>query len=163
MRAEAAVAGGRSSASLLWDLRKFFEFIRLKLLKERGERAAFQPRVLAAVLAGYRFGRSVTGHAGATEPQWAVNGVTPGCGMAATMIMVYCLQPFDDLVASCRGLGVSFDCSYGDFHASAEGKPRVVAEALGTAIGNTIPVSLIGTVLFPILRAWNQAQNTCDQ
>ena len=135
LRAEMAVADGLSCGSVLWDLRKFFEFVDLNTLRARGLEADFNPRVLAAVVAGYKFARSISGHAGVTAPRWANSGVTPGCGMAATTILVYCLKPFDRLVECCRPLMVEWDFYFDDFHVSATGTPLQVASRLAQASG----------------------------
>ena len=145
MVAEAASTTGTScTASVLWDLRKFFEHLDLSLLEGRGLRAGFDAVVLRAVISAYRFARVISGRAGMTVPAWARSGVTPGCGAAAVMIKVYCMEPFDQLVArlSALSLKVTLDVYFDDLHLSVQGDDQASATKVLTKAAVELSVTV---------------------
>ena len=151
-QALASEAEGSISASVLWDLCKFFEHLCLTRLYCRGLAADFPRLILRTLCSAYRFGRVVSGAAGMTVPVWASCGVTPGCGAASVMIRAYCMAPLDNLCTQLLSMPceVTLDVYYDDMHISAKGRdPTTVAKTTvdsARALKRTVDEDLLCSV-----------------
>jgi len=95
-RAEQARATGLSSASLLWDLREYYESIDRKDLAERGKRAEFPEAITRASSQMYAASRVVSFNGSFSFVGFALQGVVAGCTFATTHIQYYTGEDLDE-------------------------------------------------------------------
>ncbi len=89
---------GGAAATILWDLESFFETVdRQKLYKRAGE-TSFPLPALRLALGVYSSPRVLALGGRLAREIWPTRGVGAGCGMACTLVKVYCLAAMDDLV-----------------------------------------------------------------
>ena len=93
--AEEAAHLGHHSASLLWDLREYYEHVDRGKLQDRGKALDF-PRPLARTSCQmYAASRVVTFSGSAAHVGFAVRGVVAGCTMATVHIQFYSMDALD--------------------------------------------------------------------
>jgi len=99
-RSEAGVRKGDYSATVLWDMFKYYELIDLEALELRAQRHNFPLGVLNICLAACRSARYMCLSGIISGPLRATHGVIAGCSMATTLIRVYALDAFDTVPRS---------------------------------------------------------------
>ena len=97
LRSELGVRKKQAAATLLWDLRKFYEGMRLDLLEQRAAALGFPEQITSVCLTAYRGARFVTMASISTGPFYSINGVIAGCSMATTFVRIYVMPVFDTL------------------------------------------------------------------
>ncbi len=99
MRNEAAVGEGLQAGALMWDMQSFFEMVKRGKLRRRARSTGFPTPLLKLALAAYDGPRMLSMEGALSRVLRGSEGVTAGCGLASTLIRVYCLEPFDDFMA----------------------------------------------------------------
>ncbi len=94
-QAEAAVAEGEGSATVLWDLAAFFESIKRTQLWYRAKRLNFPMTVAAVAFNAYGAARLLSLGGVLSRPLIAENGIPAGCGFAMALTKAYVVEAFD--------------------------------------------------------------------
>ena len=100
VRAEASVGTGGCAASVLLDMRKFYEAFRLRLLRDRAAGCAFDAVVTKVCCNVYAGPRMVRFGSLCHSSGFAFCGLPAGCIFSDVWVRVYCLRAFDSFVAS---------------------------------------------------------------
>eukprot|EP00972_Heterocapsa_arctica_P006082 895268-Heterocapsa_arctica.AAC.1 len=95
VKAEAATAAGRVTASFLWDLSDYFEYINRTLLRTRASAARFPIVVTDLSLSMYCSQRFLTINGQFTCMGTPGTGVPAGCAFATAHIQVYSAAPIE--------------------------------------------------------------------
>ncbi len=135
-RAEAAVAEGRHSGTLLWDLATFFESVKREPLWHRARRLEFPLTILRLVLETYSAPRVLALGGAVTAPLEAEDGLVAGCTFAMALTRAYVTEPMDAAVYQLRPLSPSpanVDMYVDDLALEAEGTMREVVDRLTNA------------------------------
>ncbi len=96
---EAGIACGKEAAGLIYDLESFYELIDRKKLWKRAQKAGFPMPILRMCLGMYAAPRVITMRGRASRQLHPRRGIIAGCPIATTLVMVFCIDPLDRLVA----------------------------------------------------------------
>ena len=96
VRAEAAKKSGGAAASLLWDLREYYEHLCRTLLQHRARTSGFPRQLVKAAVVMHGAARVVTLATAAVPVGHATSGFVAGDSLATTVIQVYTLDPMDN-------------------------------------------------------------------
>ncbi len=155
-RQEAGVASGREAAGLIYDLEAFYERIDRRKLLKRAEKTEFPTAVLRMCLSMYAAPRVVSMRGRASRQLHPRRGIIAGCPMATTLVMVFSLEPLDQLVAELPG-STDVDAHIDDFVLTGvETEGRLLADmrdaemmlrrTLNREMGGSIAMSKAGVV-----------------
>ena len=92
MRGEAALATGTCLLTLLWDLRKCYEYIRHWRLLREAELCEYPLAVLRLSLASYRWPRHIRQGPLVADVLWPLRGIVAGSSHATFELKVFLLQ-----------------------------------------------------------------------
>ena len=120
VKAEANVANGGSSASVLMDLKSFFDTIDFDLLLERCIDTHFSMVLAQMAIAAYKAPRSVSVRRAIAAPVNATRGILAGHVFALALVQVYYLPVMDAFWA--RHLDVDIDIYVDDITLTVHGK-----------------------------------------
>ncbi len=135
-QAEAAVAAGEGSATLLWDLAAFFESIQRKQLWYRARRLGFPTTVAAVAFNAYGAARLLSLGGVLSRPLFAENGIPAGCGFAMALTKAYVAEAFDratSAFASLADVPPVLNVYVDDIAVSASGQARQIVRSLTDA------------------------------
>ena len=125
VKMEVKGAGKGYVATLLWDAESFFERISHQKMAARARRTGFPTQITRVAGNMYRSPRLVSLNGFVGRELLPRKGVVAGCGMAMTLIKVYCFEPFDEFVSKVKRskrATVSFDAYVDDFSITVEGE-----------------------------------------
>ena len=108
----------RSAATILHDMRKFFERFRIDKLEHRAGSHGIPSPLSKLAIGTYRGPRVVRSGLTVTSPVFALCGLPAGCGLADLWVRVYCIDAFDGIVH--RAPDACFDFYIDDLTVSAE-------------------------------------------
>ena len=123
---EAGVQQGFCSASVLWDMAKFYESFRHDWLLARALDTEFPPAIAHLALACYQMPRYFSLAGFAEGPFSPGRGVVAGCPIATTFVRVYTLKGYDGIP---RGL-LRFTSYIDDTDLAATGTRQAVIRAI---------------------------------
>ncbi len=133
-RAEAAVGDGDGvAATLLWDMKSFFERLDRRKLRRRIMALDFPLPIARLAMAAYSGPRMLSMTGALAKPVYAWRGVAAGCGVAVALTRVYYIPPFDHMVDDYRALFrnvLRFDAFFDDLGLGATGTRSEVEHAL---------------------------------
>ena len=95
---EAADADGQETGTVLVDLTKAFEMVRLDLVWKTGLRTHMHPVILSLVLESFAFARRLTADGVVTEPVHSLSAILAGGGFATDALFVVLRRACDELL-----------------------------------------------------------------
>ena len=98
LRAEAAVARGLDAASILIDLVKAFELVRLELVWAAGISLGFPPVILRLVLEAFAFARRLVINTALSEATVTLSAILAGGSFATDALFIVLVGPCDALL-----------------------------------------------------------------
>ena len=98
VRAERAVGVGRAAATVLQDMRKFYEKFSIKRLAGQAVKLQVPSPLMKLPIAVYQGPRIIRNRQEVTAPMFAECGLPAGCGLADFWVRVYCITAFDAVV-----------------------------------------------------------------
>ncbi len=131
-RQEARVADGGQAATLIYDMEAFYETIDREVLLERARATGFPEPLIRVCLAAYGGPRMLSKDGALAREMYPTKGIIAGCGMATTMVKIYCLDPFDKVQKAIPDT-VHFDAHIDDLVLTCEAEPRRVLADLTRA------------------------------
>ncbi len=94
-RQEAKVSMGEQAAAIIYDMESFFETIDRTLLLRRARQVGFPEPIVRLCLAAYAGPRMLVLDGALSREVHPTCGIVAGCGMATTMVRIYCITEFD--------------------------------------------------------------------
>ncbi len=134
-RRESRIAKGDQAAAMIVDLEAFFETIDRDLLRERARQANFPLAILDLCLATYAGPRMLSMGGIIAKEVYPTRGIVAGCGMATTLVKLYCRDPFDTFVEKLPK-DLHFDAHVDDLVISGEGAPSRLVEEMAEIEGH---------------------------
>jgi hypothetical protein len=122
-RQEARVAEGGQAATLIYDMEAFYESIDRELLLERARATGFPEPLIRVCLAAYGGPRMLSMEGALAREMYPTRGIIAGCGLATTLVKVYCVAPFDK-VQKALPAPVHLDAHIDDLVLTCEAEPR---------------------------------------
>jgi len=122
---------GRATASICWDMRKFYERMSFDRLVQQAAKYDFDPTILNVALNAYRMGRVLTYNGQAVNPMYASHGIIAGDSLSDSLVKLYYIDIFKRLEQE-HPL-VTFDVYIDDIQISATGPRKAVAKRLAAA------------------------------
>jgi hypothetical protein len=98
-KAEAGEGDGLASASVLWDMKTFYDSLNRMRLWTQVRRHDFPLAIARLAFSVYDSPRMLTMNGRVACPAYARDGVPAGCMFANAFTRLYCIEPFDGLVA----------------------------------------------------------------
>ena len=126
--AQTAVAKGEHSASVLWDISKFYENVSHEKLVDRAIRSGFPIALLRVAIQMYRAPRHLTFKGLTLGGLCPLHGVVAGCAAATTFVKIYTIEPLDSFLL--RNPFAQLDVYIDDFHLGAQGTPHGIQSVL---------------------------------
>jgi len=162
LEAEISTANQRSTASVLIDLRSFFDHLNHADLAARAEEAGFNFNVTRLAISAYRHPRALCKKGVLAAPLFPTRGVLAGCGLASTMIKIYCLKAFDQFKMQWGG-EVSLDTYIDDLTltvvAATDDEVRSILVGATAALRALIEADLKCSIALEKRLSWRRAGN----
>eukprot|EP00959_Pyramimonas_sp_CCMP1952_P076196 1592085-Pyramimonas_sp.AAC.1 len=118
------------SASVLWDMYKFYELFDLELLIDRCRRVGFSLQVARLCVFAYQCARFVLMNGSVNGPWLAIKGVIAGCSIATTFVRMYLVLDLDRLTLP---RSVTLDAYIDDCALHCTGSPELAVRGLVAA------------------------------
>ena len=132
VRAQGATNSGMQAATLLWDLRKFYESFDHAELIKRGIATGLHEAMIRVCIRMYKSSRHIALKDTVGQALCPTRGIVAGCTAATTWVKVYTLAACDRLLQLCPC--VHFDFYLDDFQASSTGpQAKVVNDIVQAA------------------------------
>ncbi len=122
-RQEARVSDGDQAAAIIYDMESFFETIDRALLLHRARTVGFPEPIVRLCLAAYAGPRMLVLDGALAREVHPSRGIIAGCGMATTMVKIYCITEFDKLITRLPK-STHFDAHIDDLVITGEARPR---------------------------------------
>ena len=91
-KAEVGTRRGQVSATIFWDLRKYYEHIDLRFLWEKCKQHNFPLCIARLAIQAYSCARFLTLGGVVDGPHWVCRGIVAGCTFATSLIRVFAMD-----------------------------------------------------------------------
>ena len=138
IRDEAYAERGDSTASVMLDLTKAFDHVKLKDVWRAGVSLGFSPRVLRAVLEAYCFRRRLAFSGAYSRPITTFEAILPGSVYAQTSLFMVLMLGLDDILKAHSSCIIRVMLYVDDIAIHAAGKQAEVAKEIQSVTNETV-------------------------